>query len=279
MRKRMSGKFTGLTDVEWAVIEPLLPEQPKKSGKGRPHAFFRDILNTILWVLITGARWIDAPRGKGFGARSTSHRWLGIWTTDETWSKIKALLMGQAHELGLIDWSRSSVDGSFAAGKGGGEDVQYGFKGKGVTIHALVDGNGLPLSVISTGAAESERAQVEPLIDRIETITGKTGRPRKRPDAIQGDKGYDSRTLRDHIRHRGITPMIPRRSWQNRKPPKGRPPNKPVDRWKVERTFAWLQRKYRRLVVRWERRNKYWNGFVMFAVCLLWVNPLTGFLG
>ncbi len=130
----MAGKFTGLTDVEWAVIEPLLPERPKKSRKGRPHAFFRDILNTILWILITGARWIDVPRGKGFGARSTAHRWLGIWTTDETWSKIKALLMGQAHELGFIDWSRSSVDGSFAAGKGGGEDVQYGFKGKGVTI-------------------------------------------------------------------------------------------------------------------------------------------------
>ena len=42
----MAGKFTGLTDVEWAVIEPLLPERPKKSRKGRPHAFFRNILNT-----------------------------------------------------------------------------------------------------------------------------------------------------------------------------------------------------------------------------------------
>jgi transposase len=261
------------------VIEPFLPEQPEKPGKGRPHAFFRDILNTILWVLITGARWIDVPKGKGFGARSTSHRWLGIWTTDGILAKLKALLMGQAHELGLIDWSRSSVDGSFAAGKGGGEDVQYGFKGKGVTLHALVDGNGLPLSVISTGAAESERAQVEPLIDQTELITGKPGRPKKRPDAIQGDKGYDSRELRALIRQRGITPMIPRRSWQNRKPPKGRPPNKPIDRWKVERTFAWLQRKYRRLVVRWERRNKYWAGFVTFAVCLLWANCLTGFLG
>ncbi len=119
----MAGEFTGLTDAEWAVIEPFLPEQPEKPGKGRPHAFFRDILNTILWVLITGARWIDVPKGKGFGARSTSHRWLGIWTNDGIWAELKALLMGQAHELGLIDWSRSSVDGSFVAGKGGGEDV------------------------------------------------------------------------------------------------------------------------------------------------------------
>ncbi len=265
----MAGKFTGLTDARWAVIEPHLPKQPEKPGKGRPHASSRDILNTILWILITGARWIDVPIGKGFGARSTSHRRSGIWKSDGTWAESKARLMGKAHELGLIDWTRSSVDGSFAAGKGGGEDVWYGFKGKGGTLHALVDSNGLPLSVISTGAAESEREQVELLIDRTEVLTGKPGRPKKRPDAIQGDKGYDSRALRDRIRQRGITPMIPRRSWPDRKPPKGRPPNKPIDRWKVERTFAWLQRKYRRLVVRWERRNKYWKGFVMFAVCLL----------
>lgn len=271
----MAGKFNGLTDSQWAVIEPLLPKQPEKPGKGRPHAYFRNILNTILWVLITGARWIDVPRGKGFGTRSTSHRWLGIWETDGTWANIKAHLMGQAQKLGLIDWTRSSVDGSFAAGKGGGEDVQYGFKGKGVTLHALVDSKGLPLSVISTGAAESERDQVEPLIVQTEVLTGKSGRPKMRPGAIQGDKGYDSRELRNRLRRRGITPLIPRRSWPNRKPSKGRPPNKPVDRWKVERTFAWLQRKYRRLVVRWERRSKYWKGFVMFAVCLLWVNLLT----
>lgn len=275
----MAGKFTGLTDAQWSVIEPLLPKLPEKPGKGRPHASFRDILNTIRWILITGARWVDVPGGKGFGARSTSHRWLGRWEADGTWANIKALLMGQAHTLGLIDWTRASVDGSFAAGKGGGEDVRYGFKGKGVTIHALVDGNGLPLSVISSSAAESEREQVEPLIEQSKVLTGKPGRPKKRPDAIQGDKGYDSGALRERIRQRGITPMIPRRLWSNRKPPKGRPPNKPVDRWKVERTFAWLQRKYRRLVVRWERRNKYWKGFVMVAVCLFWLNLLTGFLG
>ena len=271
----MAGTFNGLTDAQWAIFEPLLPSPPLKLGKGRPHALYKNILNTIFWVLITGARWVDVPTGKGFGKRSTSHRWLGIWESDGTWAEIKARLMGQAHDLGLIDWTRASVDGSFAAGKGGGEDVQYGFKGKGVTLHALVDGNGIPLSVISTGAAESERAQVESLIDHSKVLTSKPGRSKKRPEAIQGDKGYDSSELRDLLREQGIAPMIPRRSWPNRKPPKGRPPNKPVDRWKVERTFAWLQRKYRRLVVRWERRNKYWKGFVMFAVCLFWVNLIT----
>lgn len=270
----MPGKFCGLTDPEWEITEPLLPAVPPKPEKGRPHAPFRDIINTIMWVLITGARWDDVPTGEGFGKRSTSHRWLGIWESDGTWSGIKARPAGKAQDSGLIDWGRASADGAFAAGKGGGEGVRYGFKGKGVTIHAMVDGNGNPLSVISTGADESERSQVEPLIDNAEVRTGKVGRPKKLPEALQADKGYDSRELRDRLRRRGITPMISRRSWPDRKPPLGRPPNKPVDRWKVERSFAWFQRKYRRLVVRWERRKKYWEGFLILAVCLFWIKVL-----
>lgn len=44
----------------------------------------------------------------------------------------------------------------FPPGKGGGEDVDYGYKGKGVTAHLLVDGNGMPLSVSATSASGSE---------------------------------------------------------------------------------------------------------------------------
>jgi len=270
----MPGKFCGLTDPEWEITEPLLPATPPKREKGRPHAQFRDIINTIVRILITGARWVDVPAEKGFGKRPTSHRWLGIWKSDGTLAEIKARLTGKAQDSGLIDWGRASADGAFAAGKGGGEDTEYGFKGKGVTIHAPVDGNGNPLSVISTGAAGSGRSQIDPLTDNAAVRTGKVGRPRKLPEALQADKGYDSRELRERLRRRGITPMISRRSWPDRKPPPGRPPNKPVDRWKVGRSFAWFRRKYRRLVVRWERRNKYWEGFLILAVCLFWVKVL-----
>jgi len=38
----------------------------------------------------------------------------------------------------------------FPHGKGGGQDVDYGYKGKGVTTHLLTEGNGMPLSVIAT---------------------------------------------------------------------------------------------------------------------------------
>jgi transposase len=268
----MQGRFEGLTEAQFEIFKPLLP--PEHTGRGRPYAPFHRVFNSIIWILITGARWCDLPKGEQWAPKSTAHRWLGIWQADGTWEKIFAHILGMAEVSGLIDWGRASVDGSFVPGKGGGEEVEHGYKGKGITIHAIVDGNGMPVSMTSTGAAGDERAQVENLLDDINVQTGNVGRPKKRPDALQGDKGYDSRSLRDKVRRRGISPMFPRRLWPNRKPPIGRPPAKPIDRWKVERTFAWLQKKFRRIVVRWERKNKYWMGFLFLAFSMIWVERI-----
>jgi len=56
----------------------------------------------------------------------------------------------------------------FSGGKGGGEEVAYGYKGKGVTGHLLVDGNGSPIGITVTGANGDERKQVEPLLDNVQ---------------------------------------------------------------------------------------------------------------
>jgi len=37
-------------------------------------------------------------------------------------------------------------------------------------------------------------------------------------------------------------------------------------RWQVERAISWLQQKFRRVVVRWERQAKYWKGFLNFSL-------------
>lgn len=193
----MPGKFTGLSNCQWEMLRPLLPPEPEVRWKGQPPAPFRPILNTIIYVLISGCRWCDVPVGPKWGKRTTSHRWLGIWLFDGTLKKMKARLLGAAHLAGKIDWSNGSVDGSFAAGKGGGEGVDYGFKGKGVTTHALVDGNGFPLATTSTGASGDEREQVEPLLDSVILNTGNKGRQKKRPRSLELDKGYDSKALRE----------------------------------------------------------------------------------
>ena len=58
----MAGRFEGVSDLEWRLFEDVFPPAPPKRGRGMPHAPFRKILNTLLYVLITGCRWCDVPR-------------------------------------------------------------------------------------------------------------------------------------------------------------------------------------------------------------------------
>ncbi|MEH2408039.1 MAG: hypothetical protein V7K36_04040 [Nostoc sp.] len=57
------------------------------------------------------------------------------------------------------------MTGLFPPGKGGGEEVAYGGKGKGILIHTLTEGNGMPLTNSTTPANGNEREQVLPLLD------------------------------------------------------------------------------------------------------------------
>jgi len=54
--------------------------------------------------------------------------------------------------------------------KGGGQSVDYGYKGKGVTIHLLVDGNGMPLSATVTPSSGSEREPSLPIATKGEDL-------------------------------------------------------------------------------------------------------------
>ena len=128
------------------------------------------------------------------------------------------------------------MTGLFPPGKGGGQGVEYGFKGKGILIHLIVDANGMPLSFSVTAANGDERIEARENSKKIRICHGKRGRPRCQPDKIAGDKGFDSRDLREYFRKKGIKPEIPKRSWKN-KPHRGRPMTKTVERYVVERAF------------------------------------------
>jgi hypothetical protein len=161
----------------------------------------------------------------------------------------------------------------FPPSKGGGEGVAYGRTGKGILIHSLTDAAGMPLSTRTTPANGDERAQVIPLLDALRVRTGQRGRPRKRLKGLAADKGYDAQDLRRRLRQRGSRPQIPKRVWKNRKR-RGRLMKKDVPRFQAERAFAWFQRKYRRVAVRWERLAACFNAFLAMAMMHMWVHRL-----
>jgi len=158
-------------------------------------------------------------------------------------------------------------------GKGGGKGVAHGGKGKGILIHRLTDGGGMPLANRTTPANGDERAQVLPLLDAVKVRTGKRGRPRTRLKVLATDKGYDAKALRQKLRPRGIRAQIPKRVWKTKKN-RGRPIKKVVPRFQAERMFAWFQKKYRRLMVRWERITACFEAFLAIVTIHIWVHRL-----
>jgi len=131
----------------------------------------------------------------------------------------------------------------------------------------------MPLAHRTTPANGDERAQVVPLLDAVKVRTGTRGRPRTRLKVLATDKGYDAKALRQRLRRRGIRAQIPKRVWKTKKT-RGRPVKQTVPRFQAERMFAWFQKKYRRLVVRWERLAACFAAFLALATIHMWVHRL-----
>ena len=177
----------------------------------------------------------------------------------------------------------------FPAGSGGGEEVAYGRKGKGILIHTLTEGSGMPLANSTTAAQSlrlksrrrsdacllrSEREQIFPLLDSVKLKTLKRGRAKKRVKVLAADKGYDSKEKRTALRKRGIRPQLPKRSYKTKKN-LGRPIKISVPRFRAANAvLRGLQRKYRRLVVRWERKKTNFDAFLSLATIHIWINKM-----
>ena len=66
---------TDLTDTEWAVIAPLMPEP---ASRGRPPIWtMREVLNAIFYVLRGGIAWRLIP--KDLPPRSTTFGYFSRW--------------------------------------------------------------------------------------------------------------------------------------------------------------------------------------------------------
>jgi transposase len=73
-----------LTDEEWALLEPLLPDRtPQRGGQWRDH---RQVVNGVLWRVRTGAPWRDLPTA--YGPWETVYYRHRRWSADGTWEHV-----------------------------------------------------------------------------------------------------------------------------------------------------------------------------------------------
>jgi transposase len=132
----------------------------------------------------------------------------------------------------------------------------------------VVDGQGIPLAVQLASASPSEHTLAESTLAQVRVPRLGRGRPRTRLRRVIADRGYDSDPLRRRLRQRGTELIVPYRSNSVlRRFEDGRKLRRYRRRWKIERTFAWLQN-FRRLLVRHDRILAVYQGFFHLA-CLI----------
>ena len=94
-----------LTDVQWAVLEPLI-EACRPKGKTPPQDLRRTI-EAILWRHRNGAKWRSIPSelGPWWRAAQTFIRWthLGVW------ERLLQLAQQRGVELGMAFLDGSSI--------------------------------------------------------------------------------------------------------------------------------------------------------------------------
>jgi putative transposase len=131
----------------------------------------------------------------------------------------------------------------------------------------LTEGGGIPLALVVTGAQRQEMTQLaNVLAARVRVpVAPEAGAERH----LCLDRGYDSAACRETAVAHGYVPHIPPKASAARPlPPPGDPGRHPPRRWVVEVSHSWCNR-FRRVLVRWEKKGANYLGFVQLAACLL----------
>lgn len=104
-----------LSDFEWSIIAPLLPNKPR----GVERADDRKVLNGIYWRLRTGSPWADIP--ERYGPPTTCYNRFVRWAKIGVWDRIfEAVSKAYDGDLQMIDSSSIRVHQHGANGKKGG---------------------------------------------------------------------------------------------------------------------------------------------------------------
>ena len=242
-----------LSDCEWSVIRPMLPNK----ARGIPRVDDRRILNGIFWVLRSGAPWRDLP--ESYGPHTTCYNRFVRWRRAGVWDRIMDALAG-AHDAAvqMVDTSvvRVHQHGSCIAGN---REQHMGRSRGGLTskIHAVVDANGLPVRLGLTAGEVHDNRLCSVLLTGL--------RPRT---MLLADRGYDADWIRALAICQGAWANIPPKC--NRKDPICFSPFLYRARNLVERFFNKIKQ-CRRVATRYDKLAANYLAFVKLACIRLWL--------
>ncbi|WP_375268155.1 IS5 family transposase [Phenylobacterium sp.] len=243
-----------LSEAEWRLIEPLLPNKPR----GVPRVDDRRVINGIFYVLRTGSPWRDLP--SRYGPHTTVYNRYNRWAKAGVWLKVfEALAAKSPQSLHLIDSSIIRAHQHAAGGKKGGPDHAIGRSRGGLStkINALVNQDGLPLRIVLSAGQASDKAAVAELIDGLPPA-----------QALVADRGYDAQAVIELVRSRGGCAHIP--TQKDRKLQRSVDPAIYRQRNLVERFFCKLKH-FRRIATRFDKLARNFLAAVLLASTRLWL--------
>ena len=134
----------------------------------------------------------------------------------------------------------------------------------GVKRSLLTEGHGVPISLTIDGANRHDMKLVRTILEHLVVE-----RPAPTPEHPQGmclDAGYDYTAVYTTLQEFGFTAHV--RSRGDEAKAVKREAGFKARRWVVERTHSWMNR-FRRLLVRWDKKQASYLGFLHFACGLL----------
>lgn len=236
-------------------MEPLLPPpKPHPLGCHNPRVPNRAAMNAIVLVLRTGMQW-NALNATGICSSSSAHRRFMEWTQAGVFLAFWKSGLLAYEELAGIDWSFLSMDGAMTKAPLGGDSTgpnptDRGKKGTKRSL--LTEADGIPVGLEVAGANKNDFKLVQQTLQSVPQELDRPEPTEQEPQGICMDKGYDYPETREQVRKAKLTPHIRRRGENKSK--RKRYPGGKARRWVVERTHSWMNR-FRRILVRWEKRN------------------------
>ena len=242
-----------LTDAHWSKLKVIMYEQ------GIYHKpSLRKIVEGILYRMRVGCPWRDLP--SFFGRWNSVYQQFNRWSAKNKLIQIfKTLIQAPDDEWEFIDGSIVSAH-QHSTGAAGGKDEAIGKSVAGNTtkIHMATDGYGLPIDFIITGGQVHDCKIAPALIKKLPSS-----------DYIIADKGYDKEELREIIRQKSSTPVIPRKS-------NSTIGNADMDwglykyRHLVENFFARIKH-FRAVATRYDKLKRNYTSMVAMACGYMWM--------
>ena len=135
---------------------------------------------------------------------------------------------------------------------------------QGVKRSLLTDGQGVPIGLVVEGANRHDMKLVQATLDRL--VVARPEPTAEKPQGMCLDNGYDYDEVRALLVEFGFTAHIRPRHEEARD--LARDANQRARRWVVERTHSWMNR-FRRILVRWEKKSENYLAFLHFACALI----------